>query len=119
MVEIQLKSAGSLVMGDLIPEEILKSIPDLYETERALNPICIIKLFTPDSTFAWHLIELSKDDMSTCYGYVDSGFDKELGYFSLKEIESIKGPLGLKVERDVSFNPTALSLIISNSRREA
>lgn len=98
-------------MGDLIPKAILESIPDLYETERELNPTCIIKLFTPDSTFSWHIIELSKEDKSTCYGYVDSGFDKELGYFSLKELEGIKGPLGLRVERDLYFNPTALSLI--------
>ena len=97
-------------MGNLIAESILENIPDLYETERSINPICHIKLFTPDSQWTWYIIEFSKEDKSTCYGYVQ-GFESELGYFSLKEIESIKGPLGLAIERDISFKPTALAII--------
>ena len=97
-------------MSKLIPKNLLNQIPDLYETERSLNPICQIKLFTPDSNFTWYIIEISKEDKSTCYGYV-VGFESELGYFSLKEIESIKGALGLSVERDISFKPTALAII--------
>lgn len=97
-------------MGNLIPISILENIPDLYETERSLNPLCQIKLFTPTSIFSWFIIEISKDDMDTCYGLVE-GFESELGYFSLKELESIKGALGLGVERDTSFTPTALEII--------
>ena len=40
-----------------------------------------------------------------------SPFESELGYFSLNEIKSIKGSLGLGVERDLSFKPTALAII--------
>ncbi len=98
-------------MCNLIPNDLLTTLPDLYETERALNPTCKIKLFTPDSQWTWYIIELCKKDKSTCYGYVQ-GFDSELGYFSLKELESIKGPLGLTVERDLFFKETALSTII-------
>lgn len=97
-------------MTSLIPQNLLNQIPDLYETERSLNPICQIKLFTPDSNFTWYIIEISKEDNSTCYGYV-VGFENELGYFSLKEIESIKGALGLGVERDLSFKPTSLAIV--------
>ena len=95
---------------ELIPEELLNKIPDLYETERSINPICHIKLFTPDSIFTWYIIEISKEDKHTCYGLV-KGFESELGYFSLKELETIKGNLGLRVERDISFSPTALGII--------
>ena len=97
-------------MGNLIPISILENIPDLYETERSLNPLCQIKLFTPTSIFSWFIIEISKNDMDTCYGLVE-GFESELGYFSLKELENIKGALGLGVERDISFKPTALEII--------
>ena len=45
--------------------------------------------------------------MDICYGYT-KGFEGELGYFSLNEIEQIKGSMGLKVERDISFRPTKL-----------
>jgi hypothetical protein len=97
--------------NNLIPKELIEEmkIPKLYETERNLNPICHIKLFTPDSVFKWFIIELSMDE-DTCYGYV-KGFESELGYFSLAEIESIKGPHGLRVERDILFTPTALAIV--------
>lgn len=97
-------------MGNLIPKELLEQIPNLYETERSLNPICHVKLFTPTSIFTWFIIEISKDDMDTCYGLV-KGFESELGYFSLKELESIKGNLGVSVERDISFSPTSLGIV--------
>ena len=97
-------------MSSLIPQSILENIPDLYDTERSINPTCHIKLFTPDSIFTWYIIEISKEDKYTCYGYV-IGFESELGYFSLKVLETIKGSLGLRVERDISFSPTALEII--------
>ena len=97
-------------MGNLIPISILENIPDLYETERSLNPICQVKIFTPDAQGTWYIIEISKQHKSTCYGYV-VGFESELGYFSLKELENIKGALGLGVERDISFKPTALEIV--------
>ena len=97
--------------NNLIPKELIEemNIPKLYETERTINPICYVKLFTPDSVFTWFIIELSIDE-DTCYGFV-KGFESELGYFSLKELESIKGALGLGVERDIFFKPTALEIV--------
>ncbi|MGJ0316920.1 DUF2958 domain-containing protein [Aliarcobacter cryaerophilus] len=99
-------------MGNLIPKELIEemNIPKLYETERTINPICYVKLFTPDSVFTWFIIELSIDE-DIAFGYVVSPFESELGYFSLKELESIKGALGLGVERDISFKPTALEIV--------
>ena len=102
-------------MGKLIPLTLLSDIPDLYETEGLLNPICQIKLFSPDSCFSWYIIEFSKANTDTCYGYVQ-GLENELGYFSLEELESIHGPLGLKVERDLSFTPTPFTSIKKNEQ---
>jgi len=95
-------------MSRLISQTLLSDIPDLYETEGQANPLCHIKLFTPDANFTWYIIELSKNDMNTCYGYVQ-GLENELGYFILEELEAIHGPLGLAVERDLSFKPILLS----------
>ena len=97
-------------MSRLIPQTLLSDIPDLYETEGKINPLCHIKLFTPDSNWTWYIIELSKADTNTCYGYVQ-GLDSELGYFTLEELESVHGSLGLAVERDMLFEPTQLSEI--------
>jgi hypothetical protein len=97
----------------LIPQDLLKTLPKLYETEDQNDPLCHIKLFTPDANFTWYIIEVSIDE-NLCYGYV-KGLENELGYFSLDEIADIRGSLGLKVEIDSSFTPTLLSKIRSNT----
>ena len=93
---------------ELIPQEIKELIPKLYETEKQNDPIAYIKLFLDGWT--WYITELSIDN-NICFGYVISPFESELGYFSLNEIKSIKGSLGLSVEKDISFKPTKLSKI--------
>ena len=101
-------------MGKLIPDELLSSIPDLYETEGLLNPMCHVKLFTPDSNWTWFIIEYSADT-NTCYGYIQ-GLENELGYFALSELKSVRGPLGLAIERDLSFTPTPFATIKKNEQ---
>ena len=96
---------------ELIPKELINTIPKLYETEEQTDPIAHIKLFLDGWT--WYITELSIDG-DICFGYVVSPFESELGYFSLKELETIKGALGLSVERDLSFKPTALAIIRKN-----
>ena len=39
------------------------------------------------------------------------GHCKELGYFNLSELESVRGPMGLPIERDLYFEPTSLEEI--------
>ena len=94
---------------ELISKEIKNQIPKLYETEDLKNPIVYVKLFLDGWT--WYITELSIDG-DICFGYVVSPFcSGELGYFSLEEIKSIKGTLGIGVERDLEFKPTKLSII--------
>lgn len=95
-------------MNKLIPKNLLNRIPKLYETEEQNNPIAYVKLFLDGWT--WFITEISIDN-NICFGYVISPFGAELGYFSLEEIKSIKGTLGICVERDLSFKPTKLSII--------
>ena len=97
-------------MYTLIPKDILETIPDLYCSAEIIDPICHVKLFTPDSNWTWDIIEHSKADGVICYGYVQ-GLENELGYFSLEEIASVRGALNLPVERDIHFKPTLLSVI--------
>ena len=93
---------------ELIPQEAKQQIPKLYETEEQNNPIAYVKLFL--DAWTWYITEVSIDN-NICFGYVISPFGAELGYFSLEEIKSIKGSLGIGVERDLSFKPTRLSVI--------
>jgi len=90
----------------LLTKEIKKNLPALYATEDSGdNAMVIVKFFTPDSNFTWYATEF--DGKDTFFGYV-KGFEGELAYFSLSELESIRGKLGLKVERDMYFSQKAL-----------
>ena len=90
----------------LLTKELRGKIPPLYSQDKNPDPLIICKFFTPDSSWTWYVIEF--DGKDTFFGLVD-GFEKELGYFSLSELESIRGKLGLPVERDLYFKPCKLS----------
>ena len=92
----------------LLTKELREKLPSLYTTKHEPDPLVICKFFTPDSSWTWYAIEF--DGKDTFFGYVD-GFEAELGYFSLSELESVRGKLGLPVERDRWFKPCRLSEI--------
>jgi hypothetical protein len=77
--------------------------------EEEADPLCQLKLFTPDANWTWYIIEIDDAD-ELCFGYV-VGMEKELGYFTVSELEGVTGALNLPVERDLSFSPTPLSEI--------
>lgn len=83
-----------------------QALPPLYSQENNPDPVAVVKFFTPTSSWTWYATEFDGKDIF--FGLVD-GHEKELGNFSLKELESVKGPLGLGVERDRHFTPTPLS----------
>ena len=93
----------------LLTDELIKTLPPLYSTENIKDPLIQCKFFTPDSSWTWYVLEFDKTN-EIFFGYV-CGLERELGYFSLQELESVKGQLGLGIERDISFKPTKLSVI--------
>jgi hypothetical protein len=46
------------------------------------------------------------------------GFEPELGYFRLSELQTVHGTLGLPVERDKFFTPTPLRELIDRHEQE-
>lgn len=63
-----------------------------------------VRLYTPDARAVWLLTELNPADGDTLYGLCDLGLGQpELGYASLSELQSVRGPWGLPVERDRQF----------------
>jgi len=93
----------------LLTDEDIKKIPSLYATENETDPVAHVKFFTPDGSWSWYVFEYDPVTRE-CFGYVD-GFEGELGYFSIEELESVRGGLGLSIERDSSFSPMRLSEI--------
>jgi hypothetical protein len=94
----------------LLTKQIKKKLPKLHGQENlGLDAVSYVKFFTPDSNWTWYVTEF--DGKDTCFGLVD-GFEKELGYFLLSELETVRGPLGLKIERDFYFKPIKLKELI-------
>jgi hypothetical protein len=91
----------------LLTEEIRKRLPPLYATEETPleEKIAQVKFFTPDSSWTWYAVEFDGEDIF--WGWVQ-GFEEEFGTFSLSELQSVRGKLGLPVERDKFFEPTPL-----------
>lgn len=71
------------------------------------DPPPVVKLFTPDAGATWLLTEIDPDDHDHAFGLCDLGHGfPELGYVSLAELQSVRGRLGLPVERDLHFIAT-------------
>jgi hypothetical protein len=92
----------------LLTKKLCRQLPPLYTNENVSDPQVICKFFTPDSSWTWYAFEF--DGQDTFYGLVE-GLETEFGYFSLKELQSVRGKLGLPVERDLYFSPCKLSNI--------
>jgi len=102
----------------LLTEEIRKQLPPLYSQDSlGGKAVAYVKFFTPDSNWTWWATEgspVTNDDGEEIdfhfFGLVE-GFEKELGYFSLSELESARGPMGLPIERDLHWQPKTLEEI--------
>jgi hypothetical protein len=91
------------------PDELLSVLPAIGSTDgQGADAVALIKLFTPDSSWTWHITEASgQGDDVLMFGLVD-GHVKELGYVSLNELISVRGPMGLPIERDLYWSPKTL-----------
>ena len=93
----------------LLTKEIRRKLPPLYAQERlGGKAVAYLKLFTPDSSWSFFATEFDGHDLF--FGLVE-GLEKELGYFSLSELQRIKGPMGLPIERDLHWRPKPLDQI--------
>jgi hypothetical protein len=94
-------------MMKLLTQEIRKTLPTLGSTDgQGDKAKVVVKFFTPWANWTWYATEFDGEDLF--FGLVD-GFEKELGYFSLSELESLTGPMGLKIERDLHFDNRTLA----------
>jgi hypothetical protein len=84
----------------------LRDTPALYAQEgKSENTIVYIKIFDPSGSWTWFITEW--DGVDQAFGLVRGHCD-ELGYFSLAELASVPGALGIGLEIDVHFLPQTL-----------
>ena len=111
-------------------------LPKLYANEEiGLEALAQVKFFTPSSNWTWYASEASAAMRDGTYksltevdpndpeiedviffGLVD-GFELELGYFSLSELEGVGGGLTLPIERDRHFTPMTLKALQDKHRK--
>jgi hypothetical protein len=113
------RAANNRVRGmKLLTKEIREKLPPLYAQDgKGGKAVVHVKYFTPDSNWTWWVTEGSPvlDDSGQevdfhFFGLVE-GHEKELGYVSLAELESVRGRLGLPIERDLHWQPKTLEEI--------
>ncbi len=103
---------------ELLPASFRARIPPLYAQDgQGMDAIAYTRLFHAYGSGTWIISEFDGED--TCFGWAEihPGCG-ELGYFSLKELESLEARINGKtihglqaIERDIHFTPTPLSQI--------
>ena len=90
----------------LMTQEVRKKLPALYAQDgKGGDAVVNVKFFTPDSSWTWYATEFDGENLF--FGLVD-GQERELGYFSLAELQKARGPMGLPIERDLHWKPKTL-----------
>jgi hypothetical protein len=102
----------------LMTKEIEAQLPPLYSTENVPtgDKIAVVKFFDPSGRYTFYVCEGSReDDDVTLFGYGVSPLGPdcdEWGYASLNELQRIRGPMGLGIERDLYFQPQLIKPLI-------
>lgn len=80
----------------------------------------VVKLFMPDGAATWLLSEIDPDEPDIAFGLCDLGFGcPELGSVRISELESLRGKIGLPVERDLHFKAKHRLTTYADQAREA
>lgn len=88
------------LMQDDIRAKLLANGATAVETDH----IPVVKFFDPSGAATWLITEMMPDDHDILFGLCDLGMGSpELGYVNLAELQSVKGRLGLGIERDLAF----------------
>lgn len=91
----------------LVTKADLKKLPLLYSQDDNADPKVWVKFFNPYGQGTWLATEY--DGKDKFFGAVKIGGGWELGYFSLRELQSLTKFGAPQIERDRHFKPQPLS----------
>lgn len=85
-------------------EKKLEKFPLHSQDGKGDDADIICKFFNPVGSGTWYVLEGEKQENGDWlfYGLVDL-FEREYGYFSLSELQSVRLPFGMGIERDMSY----------------
>ena len=97
-----------LLLTKEIKERLVKNFNDNEAAHGEKKFKAVVKLFNPVGRGYWFLTELNPaNNMAFGGAFIH---DWDLGGISIDEIQKVKGPLGLGIERDISFKSNAHTL---------
>lgn len=93
-------------------ENELAKYPLYSQDNKGEEAVAICKFFLQG--FTWYVLEAQKNGSDyEFFGIVD-GLEKEYSYFTLSQLQRLRGRWGLTVERDMYFKPTQVKDIRFN-----
>ena len=102
----------------LFPQEIRDIVPDRYAQDgKGPKAVAVVKFFTPSSSWTWYVLsgepvlDQSQNEVDYRFFGLVFGHEREFGYFLLSELEEVRGPMGMPIERDLYFKPKPLAEI--------
>lgn len=88
--------------------------------QTGLDPLPVVKLFTPDAGATWLLSEIDPENHDIAFGLCDLGLGfPELGCVSLSELAEVRGMLGLPIEQDPHFRASKRLSVCAKEARMA
>ena len=95
-------------------EKKLKKFPLYSQDGKEGEAEVVCKFFAPVGSWTWYVLEGDKreDGDWEFFGIVDNEYGHEYGYFTLNELEEVRLPFGLKIERDKYFECTRVKDLI-------
>ena len=102
----------------LLTKAIVGQFEKLGRQDKEASEVKVpLKLFQPWGSFTWYATEYDPQTR-TCFGFVTSSLcpEGELGYFAMEELEELRGPGGLKIERDIHWKTVTLDRVKSKEQ---
>lgn len=100
----------------LITKALEDRFDEIGDQSQSDNPIIVAKFFNPCGNFTWYVTDYDKQT-NICFGYVTGHFD-EWGTFSIEELENLKLPFGLRIERDIYFKEIRFKELIQEQNQQ-
>lgn len=98
----------------------LLAVGEARAAGQEIDPLPVVRLFTPDAHVTWLLAAIDPADGDTAWGLIDLGIGMPaLGTVKLSDLSAIVGPQQRRVLRDLYFHPARpLSEYVLLARRD-
>lgn len=88
----------------LITKAIERKARSQFPLGSDMSQMVVAKFFNPVGSWTWYVMNQDPKNPDYLWGIV-KGYEIEMGSFSLSELQRLRLPYGLGIERDLHFKP--------------